>query len=57
MRNQYPGTCYRCGKEVAAKSGHFERHIGSWKVQHAQCAIQYRGTPHTYKNETVKLEE
>ena len=55
MRNQYPGVCYRCGKEVAAKSGHFERHIGSWKVQHAECAVKYRGTPHTY--ETVNKEE
>lgn len=24
-RNQYPGTCYRCGGHVAAGAGHFER--------------------------------
>lgn len=24
MRNKYPGTCYRCGKPVAAGEGHFE---------------------------------
>lgn len=61
MRNKYPGTCYRCGKHCAAGDGHFEK-IGSrqWKkwgllsssrflVQHANCAIKYRGTPQHYK--------
>lgn len=46
MRNQYPGICYRCGETVPAKQGHFERHIGAWRVQHASCAIKYRGTNH-----------
>lgn len=45
MRNQYPGTCYRCGQHVEAGAGHFERFFGQWRVQHATCAIQYRGTP------------
>lgn len=59
MRNQFPGTCYRCGERVEAGEGHFER-VGDrqlnklgesirgkkWLLQHAQCAIQYRGTDH-----------
>lgn len=45
MRNRYPGPCYRCGKTVEAGAGHFERVIGKgWRVQHAECAIKYRGT-------------
>lgn len=44
MRNQYPGTCYRCGKHCAAGEGHFERVGRTWRVQHASCAIKYRGT-------------
>lgn len=49
MRNQYPGPCYRCGTTVEANKGHFERHPGPgpvrWRVQHAECAIEHRGTP------------
>lgn len=57
MRNQFPGTCYRCGKRVEPFKGHFERVTESqieklgesvrskkWLLQHAQCAIDYRGT-------------
>ena len=44
MRNRYKGTCYRCGLEVAAGDGHFERYKGKWLTQHATCAILYRGT-------------
>lgn len=44
MRNKYSGTCYRCGKVVAPGDGHFERLNGQWLVQHATCAIQFRGT-------------
>lgn len=40
MRNKYPGICYRCGKEVKAGEGHFERYHGGWRVQHASCAIE-----------------
>jgi hypothetical protein len=44
MRNRYPGTCYRCGTRVEAGEGHFERSGNSWKIQHAECAIAYRGS-------------
>lgn len=44
MRNRFPGICYRCGKRVEVKEGHFERHLGGWRVQHTDCAIKYRGT-------------
>lgn len=40
MRNKHPGICYRCHGSVAAGAGHFERHLGSWRVQHADCAIK-----------------
>jgi hypothetical protein len=39
MRNKHPGTCYRCGKTVEPGAGHFERHNGGWRTQHAGCAI------------------
>ena len=44
MRNKYPGICYRCGKIVNTNEGHFERYKGSWRVQHAKCAIKFRGS-------------
>lgn len=48
MRNKYPGYCYRCGGYVEKGKGHFERlRFGrgiNWRVQHADCAIKYRGT-------------
>lgn len=45
MRNKHPGRCYRCGEWCAAGDGHFERFAGGWRVQHASCAIKFRGTP------------
>lgn len=45
MRNKFPGTCYRCGLRVEPGEGHFERFNGGWRTQHAQCAIDNRGTP------------
>lgn len=46
MRNRYPDDCYRCTKWVAAGEGHFERLPGGgWRVQHADCAIAFRGQP------------
>lgn len=43
MRNQYGGQCYRCPEYVAPGDGHFERINGRWRVQHAACAIKFRG--------------
>ena len=44
MRNTYAGICYRCGKTVAPREGHFERTKDKkWRTQHASCAIKYRG--------------
>lgn len=40
MRNKYAGVCYRCHGNVAAGAGHFERHQGKWRTQHADCAIK-----------------
>ncbi len=45
MRNNYAGICYRCSTAVEPGAGHFERFRGGWRVQHAECAIRYRGTP------------
>lgn len=58
MRNQHPGTCYRCGLAVAVGDGHFERITKrqrkawgdlivkgvNWLTQHSTCAIEFRGT-------------
>lgn len=51
MRNKYQGVCYRCGEIVPAKEGHFERHHGTWRVQHASCAIEYRKMKYQPKSE------
>lgn len=40
MRNKYAGICYRCHGNVPAGAGHFERHQGKWRTQHADCAIK-----------------
>lgn len=40
MRNKYPGICYRCNKKVEVGKGHFERHHGIWRTQHADCCLQ-----------------
>ena len=45
MRNRFAGTCYRCDKRCAAGDGHFERIGKTWRVQHATCAIEFRGQP------------
>ena len=52
MRNRYPGMCYRCKRPVAAGDGHFERIRSEhrkpgdpkWLLQHAVCAVEFRGT-------------
>lgn len=58
MRNQFPGTCYRCGEEVAAGAGHFEKtpFTRFWRVQHAECAIKFRGTDVGKDGETERRE-
>lgn len=62
MRNQHPGTCYRCGGHVEAGKGHFEKIVGArapapkWRVQHAECAIRYRGTKHEFRADQQPLE-
>lgn len=55
-RNRFSGTCYRCKGHVAPGEGHFEKvsvmHIRrdpslrgkKWRLQHASCAIEHRGT-------------
>lgn len=58
MRNKYPGTCYRCGLPVAPGEGHFELISNAkrekwctnakWLLQHARCAILFRGTDTHY---------
>jgi hypothetical protein len=40
MRNKYAGVCYRCHGNVPPGAGHFERHQGQWRTQHADCAIK-----------------
>lgn len=54
MRNRFGASCYRCGKYCEAGQGHFEAiripkdGKKRWRVQHAECAILYRGTDHQY---------
>lgn len=51
MRNRFPGTCYRCGLRVEAGDGHFEKRGHAWRVQHADCAIRWRGKQDVPTNE------
>lgn len=54
MRNQFPGTCYRCGERVEAGAGHFElasTKPRAWRTQHAECAIAYRNAGRNFKGE------
>lgn len=44
LRNKYSGYCYRCGGFVDRGEGHFERKRNGWRLQHADCAVKYRGT-------------
>lgn len=48
MRNKYPGYCYRCGGYVDCGEGHYEimrnGRDSKWRIQHADCAVKYRGT-------------
>lgn len=60
-RNKYPGQCIRCGRLVKPGEGHFER-VGAvqrrkygkavqglaWITQHADCAIEHRGTSDSF---------
>lgn len=48
MRNKFAGKCYRFGKKVEPGQGHFEKWNGVFRTQHADCAIQHRGTNHHY---------
>lgn len=60
MRNQHAGTCYRCGEKCDVGAGHFERitriqrakwgprFYVRWLIQHADCAIKWRGTNRHY---------
>lgn len=57
MRNRFPGTCYRCAQPVAAGAGHFERHAGRWRTQHAECAIWWRGKQPTREQAAQRREE
>jgi len=45
MRNRYGGTCYRCNTWCAPGEGHFELLGRKFRVQHAACAIEFRGQP------------
>ncbi len=45
MRNRFPGTRYRCNTWCPAGEGHFEKIGSHFRVQHATCAIEWRGTP------------
>ncbi len=53
MRNQYPGVCYRCNEMCASGDGHFERLGTKWRVQHAKCAIKFRGTVEPVREATI----
>lgn len=39
MRNKHAGLCYKCGENVEADTGYFERHKDKWRVQHVRCHL------------------
>ncbi len=56
MRNKFPGTCYKCGKPVAAFEGHFERFQGRWRTQHAACCLASK-VPTAFLQKALKRAE
>lgn len=58
MRNKFGGWCYRCNKWVEKGQGHFERIPagGGWRVQHAECAIKFKGTKHCVTHAFIQEE-
>ena len=58
MRNQFAGTCYRCGETVEAGAGHLEYGaVGrGWRVQRAECAMQFRSRAGGKPGETEQRE-
>lgn len=36
--NTYAGTCYKCGRAVAARTGILSQGGGRWLVEHTNCA-------------------
>ena len=68
-RNKFKGTCYKCGLIVEAGTGHFERHNGTWGIQHAlhpgdgrvTCKMAYKQTlaeyhTHSCENPPIRLD-
>ncbi len=51
MRNKYKDICYRCHKIVEVGQGHFERHNGHWRTQHAECAVKHRESQKYYSEQ------
>lgn len=43
-RNKYPGKCYCCGKWIMPGYGHFERHLGQWRIKCVECASRRKLT-------------
>jgi DNA-directed RNA polymerase subunit RPC12/RpoP len=37
VRNRFAGRCFRCGREVKAGDGHFQRDQGKWLVRCLNC--------------------
>lgn len=42
--NNYAGTCYRCGRTVAAQAGILSSGGGRWIVEHTDCATATTAT-------------
>lgn len=57
MRNKYHGACYRCGRHCKPGEGHYERHKGKWRHQHADCAVKYRRTDVHFQTNPINENE
>lgn len=55
-RNEYAGTCFRCGLRVAPGTGHFRRDRGGWLVHHANVPGHGRVTCAQAKAQRERLD-
>ena len=43
-KNQFPGTCYKCGTRVETGAGLCSGGPGRWIIEHTTCGIAADGT-------------
>jgi hypothetical protein len=53
MRNKFPAICFKCGVQVEPDDGYFERHKGTWRVQHVKCKEKEGSLKQIFNEQTI----